>query len=186
MIDQAINIVVEELNEFIKLKFNLSDNRVVLSNLVSQDGSMSVKDENMMVVSLVNIQQERLGTPKKTGVTLSGNPPVYMNLYLLISASFNEKLNVEALKFLSAVIGFFQSKSSFTPLNSPGIPPSIEKLIFNIYNTSFQEQSNLWSFVGAKYIPSVVYKVRMVVIDEGLTDVVATRITERDTDANAE
>jgi hypothetical protein len=29
-----------------------------------------------------------------------------------------------------------------------------------------QEQSNLWSTLGAKYMPSVLYKVRVVTIDQ--------------------
>jgi hypothetical protein len=36
-----------------------------------------------------------------------------------------------------------------------------------MYNLSFQEQNNLWGSMGAKYVPSVLYKVRMVTIDEG-------------------
>jgi len=84
----------------------------------------------------------------------------------LFSASFNEKLNIDALKFLSAVIAFFKIKPLFYPGEQFNLPDGLDKLSFEISNMSIQEQSNLWSAIGAKYLPSILYKVRLVTIDE--------------------
>lgn len=164
MIDSALVAVVNELNEFLRLKFQLKGDRAVITNVVGQDGTPAIKEENKILVSLINIEEERKATPKHN--ENAGNKPVYLYLYVLFSASFNATLNVEALKFISAVIAFFQSKPVFDPQNTGELDPAIEKLIFEIYSLSFQEQSNMWASVGAKCMPAVLYKIRMVAINE--------------------
>jgi hypothetical protein len=56
MIDSAIFSIVNELNSSLNVKFHLNENRVVASNLLNLDGSSSIKDENIIVFSLVNIE----------------------------------------------------------------------------------------------------------------------------------
>ena len=139
----------------------------MVSGLVNQDGSLVVKDDNRIILSLVMVQEEKMGAYKSTGaVTPGGVKPVYLNLFFLFSASFNEKLMLDALKFISAVVAFFQNKPVFTPQNSRALGPGLEKLTFEIFNLNVQEHSNLWSALGAKYLPSVLYKVRVVTIEE--------------------
>lgn len=164
MIDLVVKIVASELNEFFRLKFGIKEDRVIISNLVNQDGSPSVKDENRIILSLILIQEEKIVSYVNQGVS----KPVYLNLYLLFSASFNEKLNTDALKFLTAVISFFQNKHTFNPQNTSNLSEGIDRLTFEITNQSIQEQSNLWSTLGAKYMPSILYKVRVIKIDENM------------------
>mgnify|MGYP001460781096 CR=1 FL=1 len=49
MIDSAIFSIVEELNDSLNVKFRLNENRVIASNLINLDGSLSIKDENRIV-----------------------------------------------------------------------------------------------------------------------------------------
>ncbi len=165
MIDTTIVSVVGELNEFLRGKFRLKDDRVVISGIVNQDGTPAVKEENRIIVTLINLEEEKLATPR---YPLPGAKPVYLNLYMLFSASFSPGLSVEALKFISAVVAFFQGKSLFAPQNTPDMDPGVEKLVFEIYNLTLQEQSNMWASIGAKSMPSVLYKARMICINEAL------------------
>lgn len=167
MIDAAIVSVVGELNDFLRTKFRLKDDRAVIANLMSQDGSPAVKEENRIIVTLINIGEEKLAMPKYHSAATMPKP-VYLNLYILFSASFNPGLNVEALKFISAVIAFFQSKPVFDPQNTPMLDPAIEKMVFDIYTLSLQEQSNMWASVGAKAMPSIMYKAHVISISESL------------------
>lgn len=164
MIDLVVKVIAGELNEFFRLKFGIKEDRVIISNLVGQDGSPSVKDENRIILSLVLVQEEKT----VGGIYQGVSKPVYINLYLLFSAYFNEKLNIDSLKFLTAVIAFFQNKTTFNQQNTSNLTDGIDKLTFEIVNQSFQEQSNLWSTLGAKYMPSILYKARMIKIDENL------------------
>lgn len=180
MIDSAIFSIVNELNSSLNVKFNLNENRVVASNLLNLDGSLSIKDENRIVVSLVNIEEEKTATPNGFGVPITGNNhPIYLNMYVLFYSLFNEKLYEESLKFISAIIGFFQSKKVFTPNNTSGLDQQIDKILVEINNISFHEQSNILSALGAKYAPCVLYKMRMVGIEESGIDYSTPKISER-------
>jgi hypothetical protein len=70
------------------------------------------------------------------------------------------------LKQLSYVISFFQGKNVFTTDTSPALDPSIRKLVVELYSYSFEQQYNFWTVIGAKYLPSALYKIRMVTYQE--------------------
>jgi len=53
----------------------------------------------------------------------------------------------------------------FTPSNTPSLDPKIEKLSVEMVNLSTEKLNNLWATLGAKYIPSVLYKLRMLSFD---------------------
>ena len=69
---------------------------------------------------------------------------------------------------LSTVIGVFQANTYFTQQKNPTMPSPLEKLTFEIFNLPINELSHIWSGIGAKYVPSIVYKVRMISIREDL------------------
>lgn len=185
MISSAVSSIAEELNDFIKTKFQLDEDRVILSNLINLDGTVAVKEMNRVIVSVVNIHEERVGVPLKgLGVRGGDKPPIYLNVFILFSANFDEKLKKEALKFISAVISFFQSKNVFTPSDTPNLDNSIDRLIMDIYNQNFQDQSSIYQILGSKYLPGIMYKMRMVAIDEGAMDYKPGAIVERGTDSS--
>jgi hypothetical protein len=187
MISSALDSIVEELNQFLKVKFQMSENRAVLSNLINLDGSTAIKESNKIVVSLASIQEERLGVQKsRTSISVGDKPPVYLNLYVLFSAQFDEKLYLESLKFISAVISFFQSRNVFTPSDTPSLDKGIDKVVMKIENMDIREQSSLFSTLGAKYLPSVYYKLRMLSIDEETLDYSTGAIKERGTKSSLE
>jgi hypothetical protein len=76
---------------------------------------------------------------------------------------------VEGLKQLSFVISYFQAKNVFTPDNSPALASydeNIQRLVVELYSYSFEQLYNFWSVVGTKYLPSVLYKVRLLSFQE--------------------
>ena len=131
MIDNALNVLVSELNNFFRIKYQLSEDIIILSNIVNSSGENTYKDENKLIVSLINIEEEKI-IQKANGN--HKNAPLYINIYILISTSFNEKLINEALKFLSSVIAFFQSKRKFTNTNTASLSSNIDKLLVDIDN----------------------------------------------------
>ncbi|CAM1362631.1 conserved hypothetical protein [Tenacibaculum litopenaei] len=173
MLDKVLVFISDLLNKELKMAFGLTDDVVVVSSLINLDGTITQNIENKVILSVINLEQERtVKTQQEYLMTGSGgfnrvNPPVFLNMYLLVSANYNAANYIEALKMLSAVIGIFQTSKVFTPENSPELDNSIERLIFEIYNVPIQELSHLWSGIGAKYVPSMVYKVRMIGIQKG-------------------
>ena len=160
MIHELIPYVAADLNDFLESRFDTDNDPVILSNLVNQDGTLAIKEENKVIVTLINI--ERDGSNQGFGGGLiRGDMPVHINLYILFSSYFTNY--AESLKFLSGVIGFFQANPNYI---LDGNTIKIE-----LYNPDIKEISNLWSAVGAKYLPSVIYKFRTLNMDEdNITD----------------
>jgi hypothetical protein len=173
MINSALAFITAELNTYLKHNYGLKENVAVLSNIINLDGSIALQEENKLVVLLINLEQEKTvasNTPHSVsskGVTTMTNPPVYLNLYVMFAAYFKGGNYPEALKFLSGVISFFQGKSVFTHQNSPALDERIDKMSAELIKFSMQELSHLWGMLGAKYMPSATYKVRMITIQQG-------------------
>jgi hypothetical protein len=185
MIDAAISLIAGQLNEFLKRTFDLDEDAVVISNLLEQDGSVATHTNNKLVLFVVNIERESLPFRSSNSVPVGAervvvsNPPVFLNLYLMVASNFPGKNYLEALKFLSNAIRFFQARASFDHRNTPDLDPGIEKLTLEIENLNVQDLSTLWGALSGKYLPSVLYKLRMVALDTG--DVLGQLDTIRDT-----
>lgn len=184
MIDQALHTVKEQLNQFLRLRFDLAEDMVVLSYVINQDGSVATQDENKIIFSLVDISEETFAQKGSQYRTSNfgeyvAKPDLHLNLQVIFTAFFNPNNYTEALKFISSVIEFFHSKPVFTAQNSPALADKgIEKLHFEIFHLDSNSKNNLWATIGGKYMPSIIYKVRMIKIQDqaiqGLLDSIRT------------
>lgn len=171
MIFEALNCVTEEMNNYFNARLKLSEDKVSLSAIVNQDGTLAINGENKLVITLINIENDTTAKSVELGVSKGAGynrAPQVINLYMLVSAYFNSSNYAEALRFISFAIAFFQDKSVFTHQNTPGLDSQIDKLMFEIENASFDKMSNLWSSLGAKYMPSIIYKVRMLTFNSSI------------------
>jgi hypothetical protein len=168
MIHNVLPIIANELNDFLKLKYSTSEDKVIVSNLVTQDGSVGAECENKIVSFLLNIEQERSIKNANIQRLIAANQEVSINLYVIYAAYFTGKNYPEALKFISSVIEFFQGKSHFTHQNTPMLSNNADRLTVQMVNMDLQQLSNLWGNIGAKYLPSVIYKVRMLTYNENM------------------
>lgn len=165
MIDVSLEYVRKILDQYLTNRYVVDSNVVVLNNLVMQDGSSPQKNNNKIVITLVNLEYEtskQFYGDKNIGLHYATqiNPPVCFNLHVLISSSFDEYS--EALKFLTASIGFFQANTLLTRASNPHMPEGVSALKFEIENSSSHKMENIWMALGAKYLPSIVYKIRQV------------------------
>lgn len=171
MIDETLQFVVAELNRFFKLRFGLNENMVVLSGLVNMDGTPALQQDNRIVLTMINVEEERIaasvpGYINGNGQTSSKYAPVSVYLHLLFAGYFPGGNYTEALKFISGVLAFFQSKHTFTRADYPALPESVDKLVFDLLKFTYQDLSHLWGMLGSKHMPSVGYRLRMLLIDE--------------------
>lgn len=162
MIHLVLPIIVAELNGFLMRAVADTEDRAVLSALVDQAGEIAFQGEDRVICTLTGVEQERTNLNQMRSAAIVANPPIYLNLYLLFSSYFRDY--DEALKFLSLVIAFFQGKQVFTPQNTPELPDGVEKVSIEINNLDQHQQNQLWSAIGAKMMPSVSMKLRMVAI----------------------
>jgi len=168
MIHLAVEHIVNELNSYFSVKISESS-KVVQNALIKMDGAVQGGIDDKIVATLVNIEEERIARdPEIYKKQMDGSiqiikPEVKLNLYLLFTAYFPLDYS-EALKMLSLVIGFFQKKNTFNTSNSPGLDPRIKDMNLELFTLSFEQQNHLWGSIGAKYTPSVLYKMRLISI----------------------
>ncbi|MEY3194346.1 MAG: hypothetical protein RIQ78_443 [Bacteroidota bacterium] len=161
MIHNILPVLGHQLNEFLISEYGLSEDRVVVSSLVDIRGNVSSQIENKIVITLLNVEEEKSIRNGQLQAYAGMNPPLFINLYVLFSANFQDTNYPEALKFISSVITFFQGKNVFDRMNTPLLSDNVDKIVLEFVNTDLQQLTNLWGMVGAKYLPSVVYKVKM-------------------------
>lgn len=174
MINQVISAVIDEINTYI----GTTEPDVVLGNIsmidAFQDSSTQTLSDKV-IASVVNIAQEKSlrNLPFRRSVWNGGETPegveqqpeIYLNIYLLLGANKSEYSI--ALQRISQVISFFQRQYVFTPANLPVLGTlDLDKIIFDLYSTNFEELNQMWSIMGGKYIPSVIYKMRLAMIQD--------------------
>lgn len=186
MISHALTIIMNELNKHLVECYGTDSTpdkpMVELGNLAegfSSATSSNGVSRNMLYLSLVNIREEKtlknLPNSVRNDVTHKvtyENPPVYINCFILITATHTNYTN--ALSILSRAISYFQSRNTFTQDNVD--PESITKssvpfnpldqlesfkLILDLYSPTMEEVNHLWGTLGGKQYPFVLYMLRM-------------------------
>ena len=180
MIANILQTVTSDINQFFKFKFNLKEDLVILSHLQNPDGSVPLLIENKMVCSLIGIEQDKTNVNFTPSSKVVKNPPVNLNLYVLFTTNFAARNYVEALRLMSGLIAFFQGKKVFTPQNTPALNQEISKITVEVANIELKELINMWGSVGAKHMPSIIYKIRMLSIDGDMLIGKITNITGLD------
>lgn len=171
MIGSAVSHVAGQLNQYLKRTFDLTEDIVVVANLLEQDGTVTPHTDNKLVVFLVNVEKDTAPHPRRNGNEVGADrqvvtfPPIYLNLHVMVAAHFAGGNYAEALKFLSNTVAFFQGRPVLDHANSPELDPRIERLVLDIENLTIQDLSALWTILSGRYLPSILYKVRMVAVD---------------------
>jgi len=177
MLKESFQFFADELNKYLILKQVVSSDlpRVVLGNVARAYDTETLQNAdsviNRAVLSLVNIEEDRAAKKQenyiKTDINVKyKNPPLFLNLYMLVSVNRNNY--AQSLTWLAHILQFFQFQNVFTPITHPSLDSRILKLIVELYSLNFEQVNHLWSTLGGKYLPSVMYKIRQVTIDEDL------------------
>lgn len=198
MIRTALEFIKNELDAYIvdreqdPAHYSIG-NVVDLKPMSTPGGAVNITDTTHVTIMLAGVEEERREgkrpyyIPSGDKEFLKLNPPVELDLFLLFAAHNNHYET--ALRDISNVIAFFQSNIIFDDQRFPALNATvidqankpwqlIERLSFKLYSLSFEQQNNLWSMLGTKYLPSVVYKVNMLTVFDTRSKEVATAITE--------
>lgn len=193
MLYKALSLIRDELEAYIRSQGQgLPTANVVLENVAL----LETQNDNLLtdnvIITLVNLEEESTlkNIPNLKKNAIGGydyvDPAVHLNLYLLFCANFvgGQHPNnnyTEALKRLSFVIQFFQSRNTFTLSETPNASVSQNtsnltdpevtsiKLRLELYTLTFEQINHLWGSLGGRQIPFVMYKARLVKIRERIT-----------------
>jgi hypothetical protein len=176
MIYETLQILKEQLENYftdIGLGKILILENISLWESGSDDAS---RLDGKVVMSLLKLEEEATlkNTPHfkiQNDKTDYKNPPVHLNLYLLISA--NCETYDKSLRSISKVIEFFQGKKVFTSANTVYDRTNVSfdvfdsfKFILELYTPSFEELNNVWGTFGGRQLPSVIYKIQLIQIEQ--------------------
>ena len=189
MIDAAASLIKDELNAYLRIIDNQTSNLAILGNIANLGDADSTHLDDKIVITNVIIEEESSLKAKSHYQPLNNGgmnylePPVHLNLYLLFSATYPKGTNdgyETALRRVSLVVQFFQSKHVFTITNSPfstiantdtlsDSDKAELKLRAELYTLTFEQSNHLWGSLGGKQSPSVMYKIRLVKIQDRIT-----------------
>ncbi|GEO11939.1 DUF4255 domain-containing protein [Segetibacter aerophilus] len=199
MIHISLSFLRLALNNFITLKDPLNmvgalANPVVLSNIVDQENHLFNKTGDFVVMTLVNTEEETVGKSQLPYLKTPDdklhvqNPDIKLNLYIQF-AGFSDTTSgpqsayERALILLDQVVFFFQYRNVFSKKHYPVLMAAgIEKLIIEPISLTFEQLNHLWATMGAKYLPSVIYKCRMLTFRETVVSPETPLIKELITD----
>lgn len=175
MLDAAITFLAGELNSYLRKRgvFTQQDDMVVPTQVVNDKGDWQVS-EGKIGLTLIGIEEERVlrsQVPERSllnGSHVVLQPPLKLNLNLLFSVRpGTAQGSYEAsLGFLSHVLTFFQAHPSFASDGSPGLDPRIVKLTAELLSYSPEHLNQTWAYLGSKYLPSAIYRVRMIILQD--------------------
>jgi hypothetical protein len=169
MIAAAVGIIAQQLNQHFRRTFDLNEDVVVASNILEQSGDIAQGANNKLLLFLVNIEKEAVANRHAVAGggafdrATVGSSPVFLNIYLMMAANFADY--TESLKFISRAIGFFQRTPVLDHQNTPDLDQRIGRLALDIENLSIHDLSTLWGVLSGRYLPSILYKVRLLVVD---------------------
>lgn len=177
MLLETFQFFADELNKYLILKGVVSSDtpRVELGNIARayDTDTLTGSDPiaNRAILSLVNVEEDRVSKQQENYVksivsTRYKSPPLFLNLYMLVSVNRNNY--GQSLAWLSHILQYFQFQNVFTPITHPTLDSRILKLIVELHTLNFEQINHMWSTLGGKYLPSVMYKIRHVTVDEDL------------------
>ncbi|MEM9835017.1 MAG: DUF4255 domain-containing protein [Bacteroidota bacterium] len=158
------------------LPTSTDDDQVVIGNIALRTGDETPTPaiDDRIVITLVKTEEEfsLKNQPNHRRHPVTGNlemvnPPIFLNLYLLITPNVDDYGT--ALTFLSRVISYFQYKRVFDENNLEDIPVGSDfttplqhyHFSLQMLSPSFEQLNHLWGVAGGKMLPSVLYKLQI-------------------------
>ncbi|HNW89162.1 MAG TPA: DUF4255 domain-containing protein [Bacteroidales bacterium] len=164
MIDNALLFIKKHIGSELKTRIGVNEGDVVIDS-INKEGS-----SDNLLITLINIEEEKYYKEQnhyiKNDSDVPGfkivNPEIKLNLYVLFSAQ--NKTYSEALKQVSHIITIFQGKNIFEKEDFAKYPEikDLESLIVELYSLTLEQNNNLWQTLGSKLVPSVLYKVKLI------------------------
>ena len=180
MIEESLTFIREELYNYLINDVKDAGAEVELGNIALFETDNANLINERILITLVNIEEESTLKNSRNvylgsdgGIRYS-NQPIFLNLYLLFSCNYN--LYNTSLQRLGHIIRFFQQRRKFdvksaTSANNENAFREQDrefKLIFELYTLTFEQINHLWGALGGRQIPSVMFKARLVKIEDSL------------------
>ena len=187
MIGEVLALMRDQLNAYLRAQAGKpashAEDKVQLLDTSAAADAVEFKLGKITAL-LVNIEQEQVLRPADgfhrqmpDGTVQRVQRDLRLNLYVLFAVRF--KVYEQGLSALSQVLRYFQSHPVLDQSQVPKLNPEIDKLTFELVTQPMAEQNAVWSQLRTAYHPSLMYRVRMLVIrDQAGLSVPQVRKTE--------
>lgn len=181
MLDLALKFIADEVNGYLLQRTASDFGKVLPGYVVDDQGRWSVAEDHLGL-SLVNVEEERtLRDQVPRSVLLEGQlaslpPDLKLNLVVIFTARFQKYDH--ALRYLSHVLTFFQVHPLFSRETHPGLDARIPRLSMELLAYGPEQLNQLWAYLGGKYLPSSVYRLRLVALRDEAPGDIAPPITD--------
>lgn len=168
MIEQALGLMATRLNKYLQPE-GASRDKVVVSRLVSPEGTAVPEIANKLVLSLVNVQyapdvsDAAAGAKATSGErkTQPGAPSDRSDWNLLVMVASNFDDYATELRSLSEAILCFQSNPVLNWDDSLEGDAEFDNLFLNLAEVDPTHLSHLWSQLGVKAVSSALFVARL-------------------------
>lgn len=189
-----IKVVLEKLAELIKKQVDID---LDITNIAAlNDGDDFLESTFPIVMSIVNIEEDKTlrnqsvylkELNNQTDIQRYRHPTKHLIISLLFS-SYNKDLSkyLDGIDKLKNILYFFQQNNAvyykegmalitypdFIPLNTPEQLESdgYAKITFETISLSIDQLNQMWSYLGSRYMPSVLVKMKLVHVQSDQTE----------------
>lgn len=167
--DRVLEFLASELNAYLRARTGSMSDKVKLSSIVDDAGKYAI-DEDSVGMTIINIEEDRVVKDQlrdfkvRGGQHVSTQPKLKLNLFVMCSANF--KKYDQALKYITHILTFFQARPVFAPETYPGLGSDIERLVIELQKLNYDQLNQIWAYIGGKQLPSVVYRIGMISLQD--------------------
>lgn len=180
VIDAALRFLADEINGHLLKRTGSVLGQVEPGMLVDDKGHWVVPQDALRL-TLFQVEEERtMREQLPERITLGARdlhlpPALKLNLVCVLAGRFQQY--AQAWRHLSLVMGFLHARPVFTPEESPGMPAGLGRLSLELANWTPEQMNQLWGTLGAKHLPSVIYRLRVVILQDSEPAVAGAPIT---------
>lgn len=166
-IRNVLEIICQYANEYLQNIDRRPGDWVVLSNLVDHQGKINEDTRDKVVMTLYNITHETTISTYTAAQAGQGGyaivpAPLYIDLHVMVIANFIERAYADGLTAIARIISYFQQNPALTHDNAPQLDPGVDKIVLEFTSLSPVDVNYVIGMLGAKYLPSVFYKLRLI------------------------
>ncbi|MCT4616095.1 MAG: DUF4255 domain-containing protein [Marinifilaceae bacterium] len=170
MINYILEEICADLNEFLRLRYSLTDDIVVLTP-VRKDGSELSIYNNKVVVTAISFERDK---DRKGEQGKAGYEKYMLLMRFMVAVVFDEKNYNQSLLIFWGLLEYFQTKSNYVVSINEDEEFSVK---IDFENPSFQDLSNIWGLFGGSYYPSLIFKLTNIPVDAGEEEFESGKIT---------
>jgi len=167
MIDRALNYLREQLNDHLaaasQTDIDADQNHVVFPKRDKPEPEFKL---GAVTLLLAGVQHEPILRAADMhlaagadGSTVRVSPTLRLQLMVLAAARHGDY--AESLRALSLIAAWGQAHPVIDRNTAPKLDPNIDRLTLEFVSLTITEQNELWSSLGTGYLPSLLYRIRV-------------------------